>query len=386
MRLRQRFEMRMGIEHRRLKILIVNWQDLANPNAGGAEIHLHEIFGRLAAWGHDVTLLASGWPGAEATAVADGMRIVRVGSRYTFPLHARNAFRKLAAPGFDVIVEDINKLPLFTPLWSATPVVALVPHLFGTTAFKQESFPVASTVWLAEKLMPFAYGDVPFVVISESTADDLVDRGFERNRITVSYPGIDHDLCVPRPEGPTAGRATEPVIAYVGRLKRYKGIDAVLRAIASLHKEGLSVRFVIAGRGDDRARLESVTEELGIEALVDFRGYISEADKVELLRSVWANVYPSPKEGWGITNIEAAACGTPSLASDAPGLKESVIHGETGYLITHGDPAAWAEAVRRLCEDPQRRAGMAEAAVRYAARFTWERTARQTEALLVSAA
>ena len=376
----------MGIENRSLKILIVNWQDLANPNAGGAEIHLHEIFGRLAGWGHDVTLLASGWPGAEATAVADGMRIVRAGSRYTFPLHARRAFRKLAACGFDVIVEDINKLPLFTPLWSATPVVALVPHLFGTTAFQQEAFPIASTVWLAERMMPFAYGDVPFEVISESTADDLVSRGFERDKITVSYPGIDHDICSPWPAGSTAGRAAEPVIAYLGRLQRYKGIDTVLRAIAALHGQGLTVRFVIAGRGDDRKRLESVTEQLGIEALVDFRGYISESDKIELLRTVWANVYPSPKEGWGITSIEAAACGTPTLASDAPGLRESVINGETGYLIPHGDPAAWAAGVRRLCEDSERRAAMGQAAVRHAARFTWEKTARQTEALLVSAA
>ncbi len=376
----------MGTENRRLNILIVNWQDLANPNAGGAEIHLHEIFGRLAGWGHEVTLLVSGWPGAETSAVADGMRIVRVGSRYTFPLHARKAFRKLSACRFDVIVEDINKLPLFTTLWSATPVVALVPHLFGSTAFRQEAFPIACAVWLAERLMPLAYRDVPFEVISESTAEDLVDRGFKRDLITVSYPGIDHDICKPRPTGPTTGRAPEPVIAYVGRLQRYKGIDVVLRTIASLHQEGLSVRFVIAGRGGDRARLESVTRELGIEALVDFRGYISEPDKIELLRSVWANVYPSPKEGWGITNIEAAACGTPSLASDAPGLKESVIHGETGYLITHGDAAAWAEAVRRLCEDPQRRARMAEAAVRHAARFTWDKTVRQTEALLVSTA
>ncbi len=376
----------MGTESHRLKILIVNWQDLANPDAGGAEIHLHEIFGRLAGWGHDVTLLASGWPGAEASAVADGMRIVRVGSRYTFPLHARKAFRKLAAPGFDVIVEDINKLPLFTPLWSATPVVALVPHLFGTTAFQQEAFPIASTVWLAERLMPVVYGNVPFEVISESTAEDLVDRGFKRDRITVSYPGIDHDICSPRPAGPTTGRSEKPVIAYVGRLQRYKGIDAVLRAIAALHGEGFSVRFVIAGRGNDRARLESVTGKLGIEALVDFRGYISEADKIELLRSVWANVYPSPKEGWGITTIEAAACGTPTLASDAPGLRESVIHGETGYLIAHGDAAAWAESIRRMCEDPERLVRMADAAVRHAANFTWDNTARQTEALLVSAA
>ena len=376
----------MGTESRRLKILVVNWQDLENPNAGGAEIHLHEIFGRLTRWGHDVTLLASGWPGAESSAVADGMRIVRVGSRYSFPLYARKAFRQLAAEDFDVIVEDVNKLPLYTPLWSATPVVALVPHLFGTTAFKQEVFPIAATVWMAERLMPLVYGRVPFFVISDSTAQDLVDRGFERDRITVSYPGIDHELCTPDPAGPSAARSVDPVIAYVGRLQRYKGLDAVLRAIGSLRAEDLPVRFVIAGRGDDRERLETLTRELGVEALVDFRGYISEEHKIDLLRSIWANVYPSPKEGWGITNIEAAACGTQSLVSDAPGLRESVVHGETGYLIPHGDMTAWVDRIRQLCDSPERLPVMAAAAIRHAARFTWDETARQMEALLISAA
>ena len=376
----------MATEPHRLKILVVNWQDLANPNAGGAEIHVHEIFGRLARWGHDVTLLVSGWSGAEATVVADNMRIVRVGSRYGFPLHVGKAFRQLSSDNFDVIVEDINKLPLFVPRWTSTPVVALVPHLFGATAFKQESFPIAATVWLAEKMMPLVYRDIPVEVISESTAEDLVRRGFQRDRITVSYPGIDHDFFSPDPAGSSASRAAEPVIAYVGRLQRYKGVDAVLRAIGSLSDAGLSVRFTIAGRGDDRDRLVALTRELGIEALVDFRGYISEEEKIKLLRSVWANVYPSPKEGWGITNIEAAACGTPSLVSDAPGLRESVVHGETGYLIPHGDIAGWAARIRQLCEDRDQLPEMAAAAIRHAARFTWDETARQTEAWLHSAA
>ena len=376
----------MEIDKRSLKILVVNWQDLANPHAGGAEIHLHEIFRRLAEWGHEVTLLVSGWSGAESIVTTEGMRVIRVGSRYSFPIHARRVFRRLAAEGFDVIVEDVNKIPLFTPRWTRIPVVALVPHLFGTTAFKQESLPIASTVWLAERLMPLVYGEVPFEVISESTADDLVDRGFERDQIKVSYPGIDHDICTPDPSGIGASRAAEPVVAYVGRLQRYKGIDCVLRAIGALRDDGFAVRFVVAGRGDDRVRLEALAGELGIEALVDFRGYIPEEEKIELLRSVWANVYPSPKEGWGITNIEAAACGTPSLASDAPGLRESVVHGETGYLIPHGDIVAWADRIRQLCENPERLSEMGMAAIQHAARFTWDETARQTEALLLSAA
>lgn len=366
-----------------MKLLVVNWQDRLNPHAGGAEIHLHEIFGRIAGRGHEVTLLASGWPDAPSTAQIDGIRVHRVGGRYTFPLHARRAFRRLGKD-FDVLVEDVNKFPLFTPRWSEIPVVCLVPHLFGTTAFAQEPWPVAAAVWLAEKAMPRVYGEAPVVVISESTADDLVDRGFDRGRITVSHPGIDHRLCRPGPGGVGSERATEPTLVYVGRLKRYKSVDVVLRGLARLAERGVGVRLVIAGKGDDRERLESIVEEAGIEALVDFRGYVSEEEKVSLFRRAWANVYPSPKEGWGITNIEAAACGTPSLATDAPGLRESVVDGETGRLVPYGDEAAWADAIAELAARPEQVEAMGAAAVRFAAQFTWEETAREVEAVLHS--
>ncbi len=371
-----------------LRILVVNWQDRMNPHAGGAEIHLHEIFGRLVEWGHAVTLLASGWSGSGKRALVDGIDVHRTGGRYTFPLHARQAFGRLGPARFDVIVEDVNKLPLLTPRWSKTPVVCLVPHLFGTTAFAQESWPVAATVWLAERVMPVVYRRTPVVVISESTADDLVARGFEPERITVSHPGVDHAVCAPPAAGPGAERAPEPTLAYIGRLKRYKSVDVVLRAIARLARERPAepVRLVVAGRGDDAARLEAIAAELGIEALVEFRGYVSEAEKVSLLRRAWANVYPSPKEGWGITNIEAAACGTPSLASDAPGLRESVVDGETGGLVPYGDVDAWTRAIAELSSRPERVETMGAAALRFAAQFTWEDTARRIESVLYSAA
>jgi glycosyltransferase involved in cell wall biosynthesis len=370
-----------------LRILVVNWQDRMNPHAGGAEIHLHEIFGRLVDRGHAVTLLASGWPGCAPRSVIDGIDIHRTGGRYTFPLHARRAFDRLAPAGFDVIVEDVNKLPLLTPRWAKTPVVCLVPHLFGATAFAQESWPVAAAVWLAEHAMPRVYRRAPVVAISESTADDLVARGFDRERITVSHPGVDHDVCTLAPGGPGAERAPEPTLVYVGRLKRYKSIDVVLRALARLASErpAAPVRLVVAGRGDDAGRLGRIAAELRIEALVEFRGYVSEEEKMALFRRAWANVYPSPKEGWGITNIEAAACGTPSLASDAPGLRESVVDGETGLLVPYGDIDAWAAAIAHLAARPERMEQMGAAAVRFAAQFTWEETTRRIESVLSAA-
>lgn len=231
--------------------------------------------------------------------------------------------------------------------------------------------------------MPAAYRGVEFIVISESTADDLVTRGFQPARMHVSYPGVDHGTFRP----PDSGAETvDPTAVYVGRLRRYKGLDIVLRAVARLREEGVILRFVVAGQGDDRERLERLARGLGLEDLVSFPGFVSEREKVRRLQRAWMNVYPSPKEGWGITNVEAAACGTPSVASDSPGLRESVRHGETGFLVPHDDVEAWAGALRRVVEDADLRRRLGENAVRHAARFTWEATSTETEAILRTAA
>lgn len=361
----------------------MNWQDRQNPRSGGAEIHLHEIFGRLARRGHDVTLLVSGWPGCEPRARVDGMDVHRVGRRYTFPLRVRGGWRRLRGRGFDVVVENINKLPLFTPLWMEPPVVGLVNHLFGATAFREAPWPVAATVWVAERFIPLAYRGVPFQAVSESTAEDLARRGIDRSRLEVVYGAVDHDRY--RPD-PGVGRFETPTFVYVGRLKRYKGLDVVLRGLARAGGAAAGARLVVAGSGDDRGRLRRVAEEAGIADRVDFPGFVSEERKVELLRRAWANVYPSPKEGWGLTNLEAAACGTPTVASDAPGLRESVRHGETGFLVPHADADAWARRLEEIAGDGELLERLSEGARRHAARFSWERSARETEASLARVA
>lgn len=369
---------------RSLRLLVVNWQDRLNPQAGGAEVHLHGIFGRLAARGHRVDLLVSGWSGAPEAARVDGMRVHRAGGRYTFPAVVRGAHRRrLAGRRFDLVVEDVNKLPLFTPLWAGAPVVALVPHLFGTTAFRQEAWPVAATVWAAERLMPTVYADVPFQAISGSTADDLAARGFDRSAIRVIYPGVDHERYR---SGPGGEEYAEPTVVYVGRLKRYKGIDVLFPAVRRVRAAGVPLRLLVAGRGDDRARLARSVREEGVADAVEFLGFVSEERKVELLRRAWANLYPSPKEGWGMTNVEAAACGTPSVASDAPGLRESVRDGVSGFLVAHEEPEAWADRLLRLCREPGLRARLREGAVRHAAAFSWERAADETEEHLLELA
>jgi glycosyltransferase involved in cell wall biosynthesis len=361
----------------RVKILLVNWQDRANPHAGGAEIHLFEIFGRLAARGHHIRLVCSGWEGAPREASIDLIRIRRVGGRHSFALLGRGAVqRAITEDRPDILVEDINKLPLFLAAGTSLPFCAIVPHLFGETAFEEAPWPMAATVWLAERPLPRAYRRAGFHAISESTRDDLVARGVPPGRVRVIHPGVDSRRFTPGPEG---YRSTAPSFLYVGRLKRYKGIGLALDALALARRQRPDLRMEIAGIGDYRAELERQVARRELDRAVTFHGFVSEERKIDLMRWAWANVFPSPKEGWGITVIEAAACGTPSLASESPGLRDSVRHGQTGFLVPHGDVAGLAARMVELADSPMLVARLGEQARRFAESLTWERTAAATE-------
>lgn len=367
-----------------MKLLVFNWQDRQNPQAGGAETHLHEIFGRLADRGHDVTFVVSRPPGAPPRAELDGIQVHRVGGRYTFSMAAPAYYRRhLTHREFDVIVEALNKVPLFAPLWARQPVALLAHHLFGTTAFQEASAPLAAATWLLERPLGPVYRRVPTMAISRSTARDLGGRGLPERSIAVIPIGVDIGKFSPAPPG---GRFTHPMLLYLGRLKRYKRVDLPIRALATLREEGVQVRLVVAGTGDDAPRLRRLATDLGVADLVDFRGYVGEEEKIELFRRAWIHVLTSPKEGWGITNIEAAACGTPTVASDSPGLRESVAHGETGFLVPHGDVAALADRVRTLVGDEELRARLGRQARAFAERFTWDRTADETETFIAGVA
>jgi len=242
--------------------LLVNWNDRENPHAGGAEIHLHEIFGRLAGRGHEIDLVASGWRGAAPHVALDGMRVSRHGGRHSFALAARPAVRaRLAAGSYDVLVEDINKLPLYLCRLTTMPFCAIVPHLFGTTAFVEANWVTAAVVWAAELPLPLLYRRAAFHAISDSTRDDLVRRGVPRERIEVIYPGVDAVWYCPDDATP---RSARPTFLYLGRLKRYKGVEIALRAVAAACAGGADLALDIAGQGDDRPRLERLAASVSL--------------------------------------------------------------------------------------------------------------------------
>ena len=366
---------------RRLHLVAVNWRDIRNPEAGGAEVHLHEILSRMAARGHSVALFATRFPGAPAEETVDGIRVFRRGDWWNanFVL-ARAARGHLRGAKADLVIEDINKIPFFMPLYTRVPVLPVIPHLFGTTVFRETNALFASYVYLWEKLIPLVYRRCRFAVISPSTRDDLVARGVPAANIDVVLCGLDHERYRVLPG---VARDPRPTLVHLGRARRYKSIDVVIRAFALVRAALADARLVVIGGGPELPALQTLARRLGLGDSVEFTGHVAVGEIVAALNRCHVALNASPKEGWGLTVVEANACGVPVVGSDSPGLRDSIRDGETGFLVPPGDAEAFARRSLELLRDEALRARMSAAALAWAGSLTWERTAREMEALFL---
>lgn len=353
------------------RVLLLNERDPSHPLAGGAEIHVAEIFQRLAASGFEVTQLSCRHRGASEREMIGGVDVRRLGRiRAYYPRVAWICARETAAGRYDVVVECLNKVPFYSPLYSSAPVLPLCHHLFGEVAFQQVAWPLAATVWASERLVPMVYRSRPFITISESTRDDLVARGISPDSIRVSHCGttpcaVPIDLEKRRPRR----------VAYVGRLQTYKRVDMLLRAGALLTERFPDLELVVIGRGPARAGLERLAEELGVKERTRFTGFVSDQERDAILSECRVAVCASPKEGWGLTVIECNRAGTPVVATDAPGLRDSVRDGETGILVKGDQPADFANALATLLGDDAFALQMARSAFEWSKHFDWDRAA-----------
>ncbi|MXW06149.1 MAG: glycosyltransferase family 4 protein [Gemmatimonadetes bacterium] len=374
-----------------MRILVINWRDIRNPEAGGAEVHLHETFSRIAAWGNEVALLCSRFPGAAESERIDGIDVIRHGGKWTFNLTAPWYYRRhLAQRSFDVVIEDINKIPALLPWFlDGPPLMVLLHHLFGTTFYREINPVLATYLYFMERLIPRVYRRCLFEAVSESTRDELVRMGVAADRISVVHNGLDSRFLDAANTGATAAQEQkdapaapdrkEPgLVIYLGRLKKYKNVDHLIQAMAIVREEVPDARLVIVGTGDRRRALEALTRSTGLDDAVRFTGFVSEEEKLRLLTRAEVAAYPSSKEGWGITVIEANACGVPVVAARVSGLRDAVVDGETGVLVPLGDREAMARALIDLLHDREKRERLAGNAVARSRLYTWENTARQT--------
>jgi len=341
------------------RIVFLAHRDLDNPQAGGSELLVDRLADGLTRLGHQVTLLCGG------PAAYRDYRVVSAGSTYGHFLRARTAFTQQIGD-CDLLVEVCNGMPYFAPIWHHGPTLCLVNHVHTDLWKMRFGGPMAPAARIGRRLEHWALTGAQrrglLVAVSPSTACALRGIGVERERIRVVHNGVEEP-------GPRAARSVEPLFVAVGRLVEYKRIDLLLRLWERV-RPVVGGRLVIVGDGPERERLEQLAGP-GVE----FTGYVSEARKHELLCAAWLLLHPSALEGWGLVVTEAAARETPAIAFDVPGLRDSVVDGETGVLA-RGE-SSFAAAWCALALSAHRREVMGKAACDLAGRYRWDRTVRQ---------
>lgn len=367
-----------------MKILVFNWRDITHPSAGGAEVYIHEVAKRWVDWGHEVTLLCGKYERCKDCNEIDGIEVIRRGGPYTVYLQAmREYLLNLRNRNYHVIIDSINGVPFFTPLYVREPKVAIVYHLVKNIFFVELPWHKAIVGYTAEKTIPLVYRNIPFITISESTKKDLINFKIPEENVTIIRIGMNHKLYKPN----VSGKSPYPHVVYVGRIKQYKNVDHLIEAMKMVVNEFEkrsepmsgspdSVKLTIAGKGG-YGELRALANKLGLSKHQEFLGQISETEKVRLLQGAWVYVTASRREGWGIAAMEANACGTPAIAYDVLGIRDSVMNGETGFLVPYGNIKKLAELIIKILTNDGLRKRLSENAHKWSMNFNWDKAANK---------
>ncbi len=341
-----------------MRVLFLAWRDLAHPKAGGSEVVIDTLARGLQARGHEVALLCGGPTAPRPYTVVDN------GGTYSQYVNA--PFRARRFQDYDIVVDVINGMPYFSPLWRRGPRLAFVTHVHTSQWEHYFPRPVASTAKLVERLgLRLVYRNTRFFTISPSSADDLEELGVDRARIQVMQLGGTLEQPRERVE-----RSREPMFVAVGRLAPNKRLDLLLDHWARVETE-TGGRLVIVGDGPERDRLAArIRTEPALRNVV-LEGRVTEQRKAELLQKAWLLVHTADHEGWGLVIVEAALCGTPSLAYNVPGVRDAIQNDVTGELVD--SDAAFTEQWAALARDPARLERLGANAAERASTFTWDR-------------
>jgi glycosyltransferase involved in cell wall biosynthesis len=314
-----------------------------------------------------VKWLSSRFAGAASHDTIDGIEIYRAGGEYTVYAAAPIVYVRHMRD-CDVLLDAENGIPFFVPLYSTLPAALLMFHVHRDVLLRELPPPLNWFTWALEVwLMPLVYRRVPFIAISESTRDDILANRYTKLPVTLIHSGVDHNALWP------SEKAAVPSIVYLGRIVRYKRIRELLEVFARVRKSVPNATLRIAGTGSDLAACQDLAQNAKFGDSVFFEGFIGEDRKRELLASAWVFAQPSRVEGWGISVIEAAACGTAAVAMRVPGLQDAIVDGETGRLVRTWDE--FADALTYILANDPYRARLSENALRRSQQFSWKSSA-----------
>lgn len=363
-----------GIERalRGRRILLLNWRDPLDPQAGGAELYCWQVATRFAEAGALVTYFTARAPGLPRTDVRQGVRVIRRGGRYSVYVQAAEY---MAAVGhtFDAIIESQNGIPFQAPVFApGTPVVRVIHHMhrdqfprhFGRAVTGLARFlegPAARTT----------YRNAATAVVSPSTRVEIRNGLGTRGPVFI-VPGGSRRIGAEA----RATRSTTPSIVTVSRLSEHKRVDLVLGIAPALAERWPGLRIHVVGDGPQGDELRARAAGLGVSEVVRFHGFLPEAERDALVAGAWLAVVPSDHEGWCLTVIEANALGVPAVGRRVAGLRDSIRHGVTGWLApgeeAFGDTV---DTALRSVASPESAERWAERCREWAAVFDWDATA-----------
>ncbi|MDP7983069.1 MAG: glycosyltransferase family 4 protein, partial [Conexivisphaerales archaeon] len=356
-----------GNGERPLRVLWFNHRDIRHPRAGGAERTIYEVGRRLAGLGYDVNLFSVNPGGLPNYELLDGIRVRRAPGNVSAHALVPLALREVRP---DVVVDDLaHVVPWASPLFTARPTVAFFRHLHSRTLPGQVGCVARSALTLLERQYPRVYGNSAFVTETQTSIEDLVAMGIERKRIHRILPGVDHSLFRPAPKSPI------PTLVYFGGMRDYKRPWLALDVLKGLSEA--EARLYVVGDGPSLPRVREAATRSGLGQRVVFTGRLSEAELADLVSSSWVNLHFSLAEGFGLSVVEAAAAGTPSVVTEAPGVSEVVREFGLGLVAKGAEEAA--EAVERMLRDEEGWSAKVRAG---SESFSWERSATAWDELL----
>lgn len=349
-----------------MRFLMLNWRDPKNPLAGGAERVTQAYLAALAQRGHEVYWFTYEFPGAPATEIIDGIRIVRGGGKGTSILKAIQWYRRQKP--FDLVIDQHHGLAWYAPWWCRTNCVAYLHEVLGPIWDTFYSWPLGAIGRGQDRAAHWLYRRVPFWTACESTRDDLHRRGV-RNVTIIRYGVYTRAL----PELDTKSLTQPLLLAVVVRLAPNKRVEHCLQTLAVLRQRGVAAHMTIVGGGEREAALKREAAQLQLGDSVRFAGRLPEEEKDAVLRDAHLLLHTSLREGWGLNVIEANAHGTPAIVYPVAGLRESTLHDQTGLVAKQETPAALADQIVGLLSDDARYQRYRHAAWERAKTMHWDR-------------
>lgn len=316
------------------------------------------------------------------------MRIRRSGGSLSVYLRAALDLVRRGG-GFDAIVDCQNGIPFFSPLFTrgGVPVVQVVHHVHQDQFATRFSSTGAAVGRLLEgRVARRVYRGRRTVAVSASTRQELRRRLKVEDVIEVVPNGCAGPPCAGGREQPgDQHRAPTPTVVVTSRLVPHKRLDLLLHAVSAALPDVPDLAVEVIGGGPELTDLRRMSVELGLGRVVRFHGRLPDDERDALMSTAWLTTSTSEGEGWGCVVLEAAAEGVPCLAMRAPGIRDSVVDGATGWLVDGVDDLAAAlPRVLRELADPVRGREVAQDCRAWAECFSWDRSAELMAGVVVS--